>query len=173
MVFFCALRDYTWRVLQNSKLFVGFRYSPAFCTNLFNNKLIDVRLNKLTELAPPSPKDKKDLSRGTPHNNHYSTNGDKLDPMWVTGFVDAEGCFSIIIDVSEPLKLKVRTSELAPEINLHEKDADILYKIKSFFGVGAIYNRPDRKLSVYRVTNANYLNEVIIPHFTKYPLIIF
>jgi hypothetical protein len=28
----------------------------------------------------------------------------KLDPNWVTGFVDAEGCFSIIIEVSSPLK---------------------------------------------------------------------
>jgi hypothetical protein len=77
----------------------------------------------------------------------------------VTGFWDAEGCFSIIIVISEPFKWKVRTSF---EINLHEKDADILYKIKSFFGVGAICNRPDR------VTNVNYLNEIIIPHFTKY-----
>lgn len=57
------------------------------------------------------------------------------------------------------------------EINLHERDADILYKIQSFFGVGAIYNRPDRKKSVYRVSNVNYLNDIIIPHFTKYPLI--
>jgi hypothetical protein len=30
--------------------------------------------------------------------------GGKIDPMWVTGFVDAEGCFSIIIEISEPLK---------------------------------------------------------------------
>ena len=58
------------------------------------------------------------------------------------------GCFSIIIVISEPFKWKVRTSF---EINLHEKDADILYKIKSFFGVGAIYNRPDRKKSVYYI----------------------
>lgn len=94
--FLCPQRLY---VESPTKLKIICRISPAFCTNLFNNKLIDVRLNKLTELAP-----KKDLSRGTPHNNHYSTNGDKLDPMWVTGFVDAEGCFSIIIDVSEPLK---------------------------------------------------------------------
>lgn len=167
MDLFGILRDYTWRVIQNSKLFGWFWYSPAFCTinlfnkisiSIFNNKLIDVRLNKLTF--------KKDLSIN--HNNRYSTNGNKLDPMWVTGFVDAEGCFSIIIEISEPLKWKVRTSF---EINLHEKDADILYKIQSFFGVGAIYNRPDRKKSVYRVTNVNYLNEVIIPHFTKYPLV--
>jgi hypothetical protein len=45
------------------------------------------------------------------------------------------------------------------------------YKIQSFFGVGAIYHRPDRKKSVYRVSNANYLNDIIIPHFEKYPLI--
>ncbi len=57
------------------------------------------------------------------------------------------------------------------EINLHEKDAEILYQIQSFFGVGAIYNRSDKKLSVYRVTNVNYLNDVIIPHFTNYPLL--
>lgn len=31
----------------------------------------------------------------------------------------------------------------------HEKDSDILYKIQSFFGVGAIYHRPDRKKSMY------------------------
>ena len=49
-------------------------------------------------------------------------------------------------------------------------DKDILYKIQSFFGVGAVYIREDRKLSVYRVTNVNYIKDVIIPHFTNYPL---
>jgi len=92
----------------------------------------------------------------------------KLDPDWVTGFVDAEGCFSVIIEISKILKRKVRISF---EINLHEKDKYILYKIKSFFGVGAVYIRSDRKLAVYRVTNVNYIKDIIIPHFTKYPLI--
>jgi hypothetical protein len=94
----------------------------------------------------------------------------KLDPNWVTGFVDAEGCFSIIIGRSNApaAPLKVRASF---EINLHEKDKEILYKIQSFFGVGAVYHRLDRKISVYKVTNINYMNNVIIPHFTKYPLI--
>jgi hypothetical protein len=170
MALFGILRDYTGRIIQNLplRLFGGFLYSPAFWTNLFNNKLKDVRLNKFT-FGSALSQTKKDLSRGMSHNNRYSTTQmDKLDPMWVTGFVDAEGCFSIIIEILEPLKWRVRTSF---EINLHEKDADILYKIQSFFGVGAIYNRPDRKKSVYRVSNVNYLNEVIIPHFTKYPLI--
>jgi hypothetical protein len=65
------------------------------------------------------------------------------------------------------LKKKVRVSF---EINLHEMDKDILYKIQSFFGVGAVYIREDRRLSVYRVTNVNYIKDVIIPHFTNYPL---
>jgi hypothetical protein len=37
--------------------------------------------------------------------------------------------------------------------------------------VGTIYHRPDKKISVYRVINVNTINDVIIPHFTKYPLI--
>jgi len=48
----------------------------------------------------------------TKNRRNYSTKAQSnvLDPLWVTGFVDAEGCFSIIIEISEPLKWKVRTS---------------------------------------------------------------
>lgn len=92
----------------------------------------------------------------------------KLDPNWVTGFVDAEGCFTVVVGILDSLRRKVRISF---EISLHEKDKEILEKIRSFFGVGAIYSRPDKKICVYRVTNINYINDVIIPHFMKYPLI--
>ena len=92
----------------------------------------------------------------------------KINPMWLTGFTDAEGCFSIIIEIKSSLKWRVRTSF---EINLHEKDINILRKIKSFFSVGSIYVRPNKKIVVYRVSKVNELNDVIIPHFYKYPLI--
>lgn len=46
-----------------------------------------------------------------------------------------------------------------------------IFYIKSFFGVGAVYHRPDRKKSLYRVTKINHIKDVIIPHFTNYPLI--
>lgn len=92
----------------------------------------------------------------------------KLDPYWVTGFTDAEGCFSVIIEMSSLLKWKVRVSY---EINLHTKDIAILHQIKEFFGVGSIYTKSYRDISVYRVTTAKDLIAVIIPHFTKYPLI--
>ncbi len=88
--------------------------------------------------------------------------------MWITGFTDAEGCFSIIVEITNPLKWKVRASF---EINLHSKDSDILYAIRSFFGVGSVYNRVNRDISIYRVTNVKDLMHIIIPHFTMYPLI--
>lgn len=159
---FYNLRDYTRRIIHYSqppsfavKQRRGgsgwLRYSPLFYESMKFVLLNFIPVNKVL---------KKNLS--IDHHLH------KLDPNWVTGFVDAEGCFSIIIEVSSPLKWKVRTSF---EINLHEKDKEILYKIQSYFGVGAIYLRPDRKKSVYRVSNVNYIKDVIIPHFTKYPLI--
>ena len=141
------LRDYTREIILHKWL----RYSPIFFENIKLRNLNFISLNKVL---------KKNLST-----NH---NISKLDPNWVTGFTDAEGCFSVIIEISDTLKWRVRTSF---EINLHEKDKDILYKLESFFGVGAIYHRPDRKKSVFKVTNINCIKDVIIPHFTNYPLI--
>ena len=146
---FGLLRDYTWRVI-----FAGWlRYSPIFFEPMKFKLLNFINVSRNILL-------KKDLSMYRFEN--------KLSPQWLTGFVDAEGCFSIIIEISESSKWKVKTSF---EINLHEKDNKILYKIKSFFGVGQVYHRPVKNLSVYRVTNVNYIKNVIIPHFTKYPLI--
>ena len=102
-----------------------------------------------------------------------------LNAQWVTGFCDAEGCFSIIIQIISPLKIKVKASF---EINLHIKDSrplrgrsqtdvNILYQIKSFFGVGNIYLRPSYNKAVYRVNKISDLINVIIPHFNAYPLL--
>lgn len=143
---FSILRDYTWRSPAECLI-----YSPIFYYNILSIKLNIRNVYKVL---------KRELSI-----DHLEN---KLDPDWVTGFVDAEGCFSVIVEISKIFKRKVRISF---EINLHEKDKDILYKIKSFFAVGAVYIRSDRKLAVYRVTNVNYINDIIIPHFTNYPLI--
>ena len=35
---------------------------------------------------------------------------------------------------------------LSIEINLHIKDVDILYKLKDFFGVGAVYLRANKNI---------------------------
>jgi len=93
-----------------------------------------------------------------------------LEPYWVTGFTDAEGCFTIIIEIlgESPLKFKVRASY---EISLHSVDSAILYRIQSFFNTGKIYKRSDQNISVYRVTNVKELLTKVIPHFNAYPLL--
>lgn len=148
--FLYNLRDYT----KGGIFLRSLRYSPIILKDIFFNYI------SVNKISYTQSRIKRNLSIG--HNLY------KLNPNWVTGFTDAEGCFSVIIDTSNSLKGKVRISF---EINLHEKDKDILYKIQSFFGVGAIYHRPDRKKSLYRVTNVNYINDIIIPHFINYPLI--
>jgi hypothetical protein len=162
-------RDFTGRsiLLLPFKGYGCLRYSPLFC-----------KFRKLGGYNSPISRNVYELlkrkfstypSLKINHSQGYGNSGDAaLDPNWVTGFVDAEGCFSVIIQITEDSKWKVRISF---EINLHEKDKDILYDIQSFFGLGAVYHRPDRNKSVYRVTNINSIKNVIIPHFTDYPLI--
>nr|YP_009690195.1 LAGLIDADG homing endonuclease [Porodaedalea pini]QEG56975.1 LAGLIDADG homing endonuclease [Porodaedalea pini] len=167
------LRDYTWRISLN-----WLRYSPSFYTKdiqlkssfIKSNKFINIKLKQNIQIFLTG---KRSLSNNLKAGRAKLLREDKdkgkqINPLWVTGFTDAEGCFSIIIEIRTPLKWKVRTSF---EINLHEKDIDILYKIQSFFSVGSIYTRPSKKIVVYRVSNVTELNEVIIPHFSKYPLI--
>lgn len=117
-----------------------------------------------------------------PQNNstrQYSYNTkENLNPYWVTGFTDAEGCFTVILSKRSELSnsWKVTTSF---EINLHIKDLDILLRIKDFFGVGIVSSRPDKFTCVYRVTKNEDLSlcdslcdlNIIIPHFINYPLI--
>ena len=91
-----------------------------------------------------------------------------LNPFWITGFCDAEGCFSVIISRRSAYNWRVTVSF---EINLHIKDVAILYKIEKFFGVGSVTIRPKVSKCVYRVTKIEDLINVIIPHFTSYPLI--
>jgi hypothetical protein len=49
----------------------------------------------------PSPED--DPSAG------WDLSPNELDPNFVTGFTDAEGCFTIIIEILGPSKWKVRS----------------------------------------------------------------
>ena len=50
------------------------------------------------------------------------TNNKKLNPFWVTGFVDGDGSFTTI------LSREYKRITLSFEINLHSKDVAILYK---------------------------------------------
>ena len=60
-----------------------------------------------------------------------------LDSWFLTGFVDAEGCFLIRIRKNNNLKIGWNV-ELRFQISLHKKDKILLEQIQNFFGIGNI-----------------------------------
>jgi hypothetical protein len=97
----------------------------------------------------------------------------KLNPYYVSGLVDGEGCFCICFSKRKNNRIEVR---LLFEIELREDDLEILERVKSTLECGNIYYldyarykkwRPHYK---YKVSNIKDITEKIIPFFQKYPL---
>jgi len=93
----------------------------------------------------------------------------KLDPNWISGFVDGEGSFMVFIQTNPKLKTGWRI-QTTFSITIHEKDRMILELIQKIFGVGNITKQGEDGVQ-YRVESIRDLIHVIIPHFDKYPLL--
>ena len=92
-----------------------------------------------------------------------------MDPWFLTGFTDGEGCFSIVIYKKKTLKIGWSV-QLFFQITLHSKDLPILEKIQSYLGgIGNITKERENSFR-YRVASLKDLS-LIINHFEKYPLL--
>ena len=91
-----------------------------------------------------------------------------LNPDYITGFVDGEGCFSVSI-FKDSRRLTGWQVKPIFSISLHNKDLNLLEAIQRTFNVGKIYKHGIDSIQ-YRVSSLNDL-QVIIDHFDKYPLI--
>ena len=95
-------------------------------------------------------------------------NEKRLNPYWVVGFVDGEGCFSVGVFKNQTLRLGYQV-QLEFSITQHKRDHDLLLQFIEFFGCG--YVAPDGPLKQkYLVRDLSDLNRVIIPFFQSYPL---
>ena len=99
---------------------------------------------------------------------------ERLNPYWLVGFTDGEGCFSVSIFRNQTLKSGY---QIFPEFVLTQsaKSLNVLEKVKDFFDCGKIYvnNRKDNhKENIYRycVRNKSDLVNKICPFFDKFPL---
>jgi hypothetical protein len=99
------------------------------------------------------------------NNNTINSN---LNPNYVSGFIDAEGCFHISIVKNLSMRLGVSVRAVF-QISLHRKDEVLLEKIRDFFGVGRVAKRSDDAV-VYEVSSLNDL-QIILKHLEAYPLI--
>ena len=90
-----------------------------------------------------------------------------LSPDWVVGFVDGEGCFHVSILRHPEMTVGY---QVLPEFTLvqHERDVQILYALKRFFGCGVV--RPNHgNRWAYRVRKLQCL-ERVCDFFTRHPL---
>lgn len=100
---------------------------------------------------------------------NLSDNQRKLDPNWVTGFSDAEGCFTVSISKSSKMAVGWQVFPCF-KINVHQKDRAVLEMIQTFFdGVGNITTHGKNTIQ-YRVYSVADLS-LIINHFDLYPLL--
>ncbi len=93
----------------------------------------------------------------------------ELDPWYVTGFIDGEGCFS----VSFTQRNKMITGiEIRPSFSVSQnrRSLQALEQIHAYFGCGAIrFSRHDQTYK-YEVRSIGDIRKLIIPHFKKYSL---
>ena len=100
-----------------------------------------------------------------------------LNPDYIVGLVDGEGSFTVYIRNPDEQKNVKRRVKAEPRfyLKLIEKDKNILYRLKEFFGCGNVYFQKDTRPNHqncfrYEVTDRKDLERVIIPFFQKYQL---
>jgi LAGLIDADG endonuclease len=92
-----------------------------------------------------------------------------LDPWFVTGLAEGEGCFCI----SFSLRAKLRTGlEVRPSfaLALNERDLPLLQDLQVYFGCGSIRESRGDRTFKYESRSTTEVLEHIVPHFKAFPL---
>lgn len=92
-----------------------------------------------------------------------------LLPWFITGIVEAEGCFDIRIMPSKSIKTGYSIG-CRFRISLHSRDIALLYLLQSHFLCGNISKVDSKDCVTWTVSDWTSINTVIIPFFQKYPL---
>ena len=93
-----------------------------------------------------------------------------LDPWYVTGLAEGEGCFCISFAIRTKLRrgLEVRPSFA---LALNEKDLRLLEDLQTFFGCGWIRESKGDRTFKYEVRSIGDLATAVLPHFDRFPLV--
>lgn len=97
---------------------------------------------------------------------------ERLDPWWIVGFVDGEGCFSVSTFKNRTSRSNYQTL-FEFVVSQGERSKSALEAIKNYFGCGNIYinrryDNHNYNLLRYCVRKQDDLRNKIIPFFRKY-----
>ena len=93
-----------------------------------------------------------------------------LDPWYVTGWFDGEGCFSVSVHPHPGSKYGWLIDPVVQTYQ-HKDSFIILNRIKKFFSCGSIRPKGENSnVLTFSVESRRSIKEKIIPHFIQYPL---
>jgi hypothetical protein len=91
----------------------------------------------------------------------------QLDPAWIAGFVDGEGCFSVSIHKNDFMhRHRGWQIQAAFHVYQHREHVFVLEALRAYFDCGYVRSKgPNSPVMTYSVTAMSDLNERIIPFF--------
>ncbi len=93
----------------------------------------------------------------------------QLNPWFITGLVDGEGCFSVSFTMREKLNIGIETRP-SFAVSLNKRDLALIKQLHAFFQCGSVrFCRSDQTYK-FEVRSIDDLMKKIIPHFKRYPL---
>src|SRR5205809_5257005 len=147
-------------------------YIIYISSNKLNNYIKDIVTKNRTSNITIDKPISLDINKKNYNSYNYSAynlNNNKniqLDPSYISGFIDGEGCFQITIIKNSKYKIGSYV-EIVFVIALHKKDIVLLNIIKSFLGIGNISSLGKNAIQ-YRVSSNEELSK-LIKFLDKYP----
>src|SRR5258708_27468423 len=92
-----------------------------------------------------------------------------INPDWVLGFIDGEGCFHVSVSKNKNTSLGYQVT-LEFSISQHIRDKELMGKLIQFFGCGYVAQTRLDHLQ-FRIRNKNDLKMNLYPFLQKYPLL--
>ena len=113
----------------------------------------------------------RDMSSDKPigADNQQETRSKALDPGWVVGFTDGEGCFSVSIHRND-LARSTGGWHVQPtfQVSQHEDHSLVLHELCAFFGCGNVRAKgPQSTVEVFVVHSTIQLEQRVIPFFER------
>lgn len=100
-------------------------------------------------------------------NNVTKINHNELNPYWMAGFIDAEGCFRVNIYPNESKSLKVSISFT---FHISQKEELILERVKAYFNMGQIvWDSQEKNIKKYQLTSIENCLK-LLEFLDQYPL---